>query len=89
MQQKIQKLCRKNDILCRKMESPSQAGWPDLILIKNGDVLFWEVKNPNGKGRLSKLQLHTITEITDHGGHVNVIDSLEQAEEIIAERFNT
>ena len=71
------------------MESPSQAGWPDLILMRDGIVAFWEVKNPNGKGRLSKLQLHTINEIKAHGGHVNVISSTDEADAAFEKLFNT
>lgn len=38
----------------------SHKGWPDRLIIKNGKVMFIEVKSPNGKGRLSKMQEHII-----------------------------
>lgn len=49
-----------------KLVSTNKNGIPDLIAIPpNSDVLFVEVKGPNGK--LSKLQEFRIKELTNHG----------------------
>ena len=49
-----------------KLVSTNKNGIPDLIAIPpNSDVLFVEVKGPNGK--LSKLQEFRIKELNKHG----------------------
>jgi Holliday junction resolvase len=49
-----------------KLINTNKNGIPDLIAIpKNADVLFVEVKQPNG--RLSKLQEFRIKELNEHG----------------------
>lgn len=49
-----------------KLVSTNKNGIPDLIAIPpNSDVLFIEVKGPNGK--LSKLQEFRIKELNKHG----------------------
>lgn len=49
-----------------KLITTNKNGIPDLLAIpKNSDVLFVEVKGPNGK--LSKLQEFRIKELKSHG----------------------
>jgi Holliday junction resolvase len=49
-----------------KLVRTNKNGIPDLIAIpKNSDVLFCEVKRP--EGRLSKLQEYRIKELNQHG----------------------
>lgn len=49
-----------------KLIRTNKNGIPDLIAIpKNSDVLFCEVKRPEGK--LSKLQEYRIKELNQHG----------------------
>jgi len=49
-----------------KLVRTNKNGIPDLIAIpKNSDVLFCEVKRPEGK--LSKLQEYRIKELNQHG----------------------
>jgi Holliday junction resolvase len=49
-----------------KLINTNKNGIPDLIAIpKNADVLFVEVKRPNGK--LSKLQEFRLKELKEHG----------------------
>ena len=57
LQNFIVREAKKLDILVYKFASPARRGVPDLLLIPpSGQVFFIEVKNPNGKGRLSPLQ---------------------------------
>ena len=82
----IKKMCKENNILCYKWSSPSCRGVPDLILVfPSGRVTFVEVKNPNGKGRLSDLQKLQIDKLTKQGASVYVCDSKEIATHIINE----
>jgi Holliday junction resolvase len=49
-----------------KLINTNKNGIPDLLAIpKNSDVLFVEIKGPNGK--LSKLQEFRIKELNQHG----------------------
>jgi|TARA_R110002020_G_scaffold148676_1_gene324624 Holliday junction resolvase len=49
-----------------KLINTNKNGIPDLVAIPpNSDVLFSEVKKPNG--RLSKLQKYRIKELQKHG----------------------
>lgn len=54
-----------------KLVKTNKNGIPDLIAIPpNSDVLFCEVKRP--EGRLSKLQEYRITELDKHGCRTEV-----------------
>lgn len=54
-----------------KLVRTNKNGIPDLIAIpKNSDVLFCEVKRP--EGRLSKLQEYRIKELNQHGINTEV-----------------
>ena len=71
-------------MLVFKFASPSHRGVPDLLVITDTGYTFYiEVKNPNGKGRLSKLQELTIQSIRQQGAMVYVINSIEEVESII------
>ena len=85
LQAKIVKSFRKAGVLVFKFESPGHAGVPDLVAMAKGRVVFIEVKNPNGTGRLSRLQEVAIRDIQSRGVPVHVINSTEEAEAIIAE----
>jgi len=54
-----------------KLINTNKNGIPDLIAIPpNSDVLFVEVKRPEGK--LSKLQDYRVKELQEHGVKVEV-----------------
>jgi Holliday junction resolvase-like predicted endonuclease len=54
-----------------KLTTTNKNGIPDLIAIPpNSDVLFVEVKKPDGK--LSKLQAYRLKELENHGVKVEV-----------------
>jgi Holliday junction resolvase len=54
-----------------KLINTNKNGIPDLIAIPpNSDVLFVEVKKPDGK--LSKLQDYRLKELQEHGVKVEV-----------------
>jgi Holliday junction resolvase len=54
-----------------KLINTNKNGIPDLIAIPpNSDVLFVEVKKPEGK--LSKLQDYRVKELQDHGVKVEI-----------------
>ena len=48
-----------------KLMKTNKNGIPDLIALKDGDILFSEVKKPNG--RLSRLQEYRLKELEGYG----------------------
>lgn len=58
------------------------AGVPDLLVIKHGRAVFFEVKRPGQKPR--PLQVQRIKEIREIGGAVaEVVTSRDEAERIL------
>ena len=51
--------------LCVKLIKTSVNGIPDLLCLKNGESMFIEVKQPDGK--LSELQKIRIEQLIDKG----------------------
>ena len=61
----------------------SARGFPDLIAVKDGQVVFIEVKTP--KGQLSSYQRAFWDELTAYGGSYVVLRSVKDAEELAQE----
>lgn len=74
---KIVKYCRENGILTYKFSSPSHRGVPDRVMMRDGKVMFLEVKAP-GKTP-SALQLHEMTKIHKFGVDVAWVDDFSEA----------
>lgn len=86
----LQKKCidyaRDNGILAYKFASPAQRGVPDVLFILPGGLtIYVEFKNPNGKGRLSKLQELTLKRFKNQGATAYVCQDYNHFCEIIAE----
>lgn len=78
---KVKKLCG----LCFKFISPGNAGVPDRIVIKNGKLIFIELKAPGKSVRaLQRLQ---IDKLLKHGQIVYVADSKEKIDLILKQEF--
>jgi hypothetical protein len=65
-----------------KTTGVAAAGVPDRIGHYRGIALFIEVKNSNGTGRLSPLQLATLRKIHVSGGVALVMDDAHQVEDV-------
>lgn len=48
-----------------KLIQTNKNGIPDLLALKDGEILFSEVKRPSGK--LSKLQEYRLKELKEYG----------------------
>jgi len=59
----------------------SYRGIPDLIAIKNGNVLFIECKSENG--RLSKYQKKFKDDVINHGGNYIIATNFEDVRDYI------
>jgi Holliday junction resolvase len=57
-----------------RLRSTSEAGWPDVVALKNGVARFFEFKRENG-GKVSKLQLLRKQQLELEGFSVDIIDS--------------
>ena len=66
-----------------KLINTSKPGMPDLMAIKDGKVIFFEVKTD--KGRVSKLQEHHIEGLNNMGVPAHVVRSVSQVKDILSQ----
>lgn len=64
----------------------AHKGLSDLIAVKDGRVVFMEIKTP--RGRLSEYQVRFREALKEHGGEYVVLRSVEDAERIDRYRVN-
>ena len=83
LQKFITRYCKQQGVFCQKTESRSARGFPDLMLARDGLVLFMELKTPAGTGRLSALQLKRHREMRAAGLRVEVVACPDEAVMII------
>lgn len=86
LQKKCVKLAKLNDILVRKVHVEGRRGWPDLLLIFpiSGKTVYVEMKNPNGKGALAKLQNRELGRIRKQNASAYVCQSYARFKDILA-----
>jgi len=70
IQSKIIAQLTKEGWLCLKLIKTNKNGVPDLVCFRDGETMFIEVKQPNGK--LSEIQKYRIDEIKSKGIKVHV-----------------
>ena len=75
--------CKNAGVLVYKTAALGRRGFPDLLLVGGGQVVFVELKSPKGTGRLSDLQRHTIALLKDEGATVYVCNSREDFMQIL------
>lgn len=66
-----------------KLINTSKPGMPDLMAIKDGKVIFFEIKTD--KGRVSKLQEHHIEGLNAMGVPAHVVRSVTQVKYILSQ----
>jgi len=88
LQSYLRQVAYRAGVLFHKVESRSTRGFPDVMLMHGGVVVFVELKTPSGEGRLSAAQKVCIRDIQAHGGTVRVIDSVAGVDEIVPEIIN-
>ena len=66
-----------------KLINTSKPGMPDLMAIKDGKVVFFEVKTD--KGRVSKLQEYHIEGLNNMGVPAHVVRSVSQVKDILSQ----
>ena len=81
LQAYVKTILKKAGCLVYKFSSPSNRGVPDLLaILPSGETIYLEIKNPNGKGRISELQRHHVNLIRKQNGYADYIDSKEKAD---------
>ena len=81
----VMKSLRSIGCLVYKFSSPSQRGVPDLLSITpTGETMYFEIKNPTGSGRLTRLQGHHIDLIRKQHAYAEIIISREQIDRVVA-----
>ncbi|MFK4783378.1 VRR-NUC domain-containing protein [Lactococcus petauri] len=82
VEQALVKAVKASGGICPKFVSPGQSGVPDrLVLMRNGQIGFVEVKAPNKKPRA--LQIYRMKQLTDLGFKCFVLDEIEQIPALI------
>jgi Holliday junction resolvase len=78
---KVVRYCREQGIYTRKFSSPAHRGVPDRVCIKNGVVVFLELKRPGNKA--TTLQLHEIDQLRKAGVRAFVATGFTEAKDIL------
>lgn len=78
-------LKRDYDAYVVKVMTASVAGVPDILCCIQGLFIGIEVKRPESKGNVSKLQAYNLSSIEKAGGHALVAWSVAQVREFIEE----
>ena len=80
----LHKFCAQNDILYINLQKTNLNGIPDSLLItRDGSHYWFELKRPDGLGRLSDIQKYRVSEMRGFNCIVNVVDSLDQIKEVL------
>lgn len=82
LEKKVKRMAEDRGWWCRKFVSPSNRGVPDRVFIRNGRVVFIELKAPGKKP--TPLQAKTIRDMQIKGAEVYVVDDYAEAAAILA-----
>jgi len=85
LEKKIVKYCRENGYMCIKLSGANQRGQPDRMILKDGVASFFELKGEGKKP--TKLQLHYLSKLRDHGFNATWVDSWGEFETKIGEIY--
>ena len=88
LQDYMKKEANKHHVGFYKLECVGQTGFPDVMLVYKGYVVFVELKSPAGTGRISPRQELMIDRLRYQGVPVYVCDNKELADEIIESIIN-
>ena len=88
LQNYIKRQCSKHKIQFYKLNCEGQTGFPDLMLLYNGHIVFIEVKSPAGTGRVSERQKIMIERLQANGAVAHVIDNKQDADHVITYLIN-
>ena len=81
IERRLTRWCKKFGVLTYKFNSQSMRGVPDRIYMKDGNILFLELKRVGRKP--TKLQEHHILQINRHGINADWAAGFDEAREKI------
>ena len=81
----FRKKCLLHKIFFRKLGSTSGRGFPDVLVMHGGVLVFVELKSPQRTGRLSPLQVACIAEMQGEGADVRVMSQPGEVDDLIDE----
>lgn len=81
----FRKQAKCSGVLWYKMKAEGVNGFPDVMLVCRGRIIFVELKNPNGRGVLHPAQLLRHAELARHGADVRTLKTKDEIDEIIIE----
>lgn len=73
-------------ILCRKAKWIGNRGCPDRVLMRDGKIVWIEVKG--SKGKLSDIQIHEQNRMIAHGQIVVTVYSFEDVDSVFSNVFD-
>ena len=77
-EKELLKWCKTQGFLCLKMQNVSK-GFPDRCVITKTEVVFPELKRPDGTGDTSPHQVNWISVLNQLGTRAGVFDNLTDA----------
>lgn len=86
LEKRLVEWCRRNGFLTFKFVSPNNRGVPDRIIIRNGRILFLELKQQGAKP--TPLQMHEMKRLADAGCRVAWADNFDEALRHILDQLN-
>ena len=83
IQSKIMLRLKQEGAYVVKVISSSRKGVPDILACLRGQFIGIEVKTPQTRGTLTKLQQYNLDLISESKGRVAVITSIEELENFL------
>lgn len=84
IQKNIIRLLEKNyNAYVVKVQVASKSGVPDLLCCVNGKFVAFEVKRPNSKTQVTKLQEYNLRKIRESKGHALVVWSTQMVSDYL------
>lgn len=86
----FRKWCQTQGCLCKKLILYGEKGWPDrTVLLPDGRVVFIELKRKRYISDTSAQQRFWIAKLKSLGHSAYVVDTLEDAQEIVRAHLHT
>jgi hypothetical protein len=86
LEKKLTRWAKDNGILTYKFVSPAKRGVPDRIFIRNGKVVFLELKAPGEHP--TPLQMRELGVLLNAGATAAWVDDLQDAKTFLLTKFN-
>lgn len=79
--------CKENNIVCKKMKTSDNRGWPDRMVLLKGYTFYIEFKRIGKNPTAYQEYMHKL--LRRLGFKVHVIETLEKAQEVTLNEIDT